>query len=58
MSQPDRNRPEDGPRLAPGLDGVKGLAEDASLEEIRRGDFTRVTRLVWDETERSPDPET
>lgn len=35
--------------LAPGLDGVQGLNEDATKEEEERGETTRVTRLVYDE---------
>ncbi|CAB3392584.1 MULTISPECIES: hypothetical protein [Kyrpidia] len=42
------------PTVAPGLNGVEGLEEDASPKEKARGDFTRVTRLVWDEVESGP----
>lgn len=37
------------PQVAPGSEDI--LQEKATREEIRRGDFTRVTRLSYDETD-------
>ncbi|ADG06179.1 hypothetical protein [Kyrpidia tusciae] len=42
------------PTVAPGSEGVEGLDEDADTKEKARGEFTRVTRLVWDEVESGP----
>ncbi|GMA66302.1 hypothetical protein NZD89_28885 (plasmid) [Alicyclobacillus fastidiosus] len=35
--------------LAPGLDGVRGMDDDASSQDITSGDTTTVTKLVYDE---------
>ncbi|GEO26487.1 hypothetical protein AAC03nite_22720 [Alicyclobacillus acidoterrestris] len=37
------------PRLAPGLDGVKGLDAEATPEEIAEENMTKVTKLKYDE---------
>jgi hypothetical protein len=43
----------DNATLAPGLDGVKGMNDTATKEEIAKGDSTKVTRLVYDEYDAS-----
>ncbi|WP_181362896.1 hypothetical protein [Sulfoacidibacillus thermotolerans] len=55
MEKKDHQKPKNQEldRLAPGLDGVEGLEEEASSEEIAKGDSTTVTKLVWDEYEPS-----
>jgi hypothetical protein len=35
--------------LAPGLDGVEGMDDTATKQEIREGESTTVLRLVYDE---------
>ncbi|MCL6599395.1 MAG: hypothetical protein K6T81_11730 [Alicyclobacillus macrosporangiidus] len=57
MPKPRSKRKEDEPQYAPGLDGVAGLQEKANPDEIARGEFTRVTQLVWDEYDPSRNPE-
>lgn len=47
----DRKKKETTPTFAPGLEDK--LEEEATPEEIRRGDFTRVTRLSFDEVDPS-----
>jgi hypothetical protein len=37
------------PTIATGIDDDEELNENATAEEIRRGDYTKVTKLVWDE---------
>lgn len=37
------------PTIANGIDNDEELAEEATEEEIKRGDYTKVTRLAWDE---------
>ncbi|MFC7439808.1 hypothetical protein [Laceyella putida] len=37
------------PTLAPGLDDEKKLEQDASKEEIAKGDYTEVVTLSYDE---------
>ncbi|MBF7082538.1 hypothetical protein IT084_06035 [Desulfallas sp. Bu1-1] len=37
------------PKVAPGSEDI--LQQKATREEIRKGDFTRVTRLSYDETD-------
>ncbi|WP_164491652.1 hypothetical protein [Staphylospora marina] len=41
------------PEIAPGLDDHEELDRPATEEEIRRGDYTEVTQLSWDETDKS-----
>jgi hypothetical protein len=41
------------PVIAPGMDDHKELEQPATKEEIRRGDYTRVTTLAWDEVDKS-----
>ncbi len=36
-------------QLAPGLEGVSGLDRQATSEEIAEGNFTKVTKLEYDE---------
>lgn len=43
-----RQRDEDEPTVATGMDDDEELNEEASDEEIREGDSTRVTRLTND----------
>ena len=38
------------PTVAPGLEDDE-LYENATQEEIEQGDYTRVTRLSWDEND-------
>jgi hypothetical protein len=47
------DRSTDKPKIAPGEIGA--LDEDATPEQISRGDATRVTKLVWDEYDPSQD---
>lgn len=37
------------PTIANGIDNDEELSARASKEEIKQGDYTKVTRLVWDE---------
>ena len=39
--------------LAPGLDGVEGMDDPATAEDVDSGDSTRVTKLVYDEYDES-----
>ncbi|OYD07382.1 hypothetical protein [Paludifilum halophilum] len=41
---PDHRKKEKSPQVAPGMDD-EAIKADATAEEIRRGDFTSVTRL-------------
>ena len=50
LRRPDENVR---PRYAPGDEAV--LEEPATPAERRRGQFTRVTRLAWDEVDPSRD---
>ena len=45
-------RQRNGPKVAPGLNDRK-FGEDASKEDIKKGDSTKVTRLYLDENDPS-----
>ncbi|HET6872865.1 MAG TPA: hypothetical protein VFH42_07735 [Sporolactobacillaceae bacterium] len=52
MDPKDKNRDEwegRSPTIANGVDNDEELAEDATEEDIQEGNYTKVTRLVWDE---------
>jgi len=42
------NEEEEEPTVAPGMKDF--LEAEASPEEVEKGEYTRVTRLTWDET--------
>jgi hypothetical protein len=48
-----RSKKEAAPTIAPGLDDHEELEENASEEEIRRGQYTSVTHVSYDETDPS-----
>ncbi|MGV3487932.1 MAG: hypothetical protein ACO1OC_05025 [Tuberibacillus sp.] len=37
------------PTIANGIDNDEELEADATEAEIKRGDYTKVTKLIWDE---------
>ncbi|WP_170308059.1 hypothetical protein [Paenibacillus dakarensis] len=41
---------ENEPTVAPGLDSNGMLREEATREEVERGDYTEVTQLIIDRT--------
>lgn len=52
-----KKRPEDGPTVATGIDDGEELNQEATEEEIEEGEYTEVTRLVWDEYDSSEEDE-
>lgn len=44
---------KDEPTIAPGIDDNEELRQNASKEEIDRGDYTEVTTLSFDEVDPS-----
>ncbi|MGC4377434.1 hypothetical protein WD019_10910 [Fictibacillus sp. Mic-4] len=44
-----KKRNEDEPKYAPGMDDQEELNRDATKEEIKKGDYTEVTTLSYDE---------
>jgi hypothetical protein len=51
MMEERKQKREPKPNIAP---GSEDLGEDATPEEIAQGNYTPVTRLVFDEVEPSP----
>ncbi|MBS4198192.1 hypothetical protein KHA93_00775 [Bacillus sp. FJAT-49732] len=45
----DRRQKSDDPKIAPGIDTEDSYGEDATQANIDKGDYTTVTRLVYDE---------
>lgn len=41
------------PTIAPGIDNDEELNAEATESEVEKGDYTEVTRLVWDENDPS-----
>jgi hypothetical protein len=41
------------PSIAPGMDDSEELEQNASQEEVKKGDYTSVTTLSYDEVEPS-----
>ena len=52
MKQEKRNKAKKEPRVATGFNDRK-FGEDASKEDIKKGDSTRVTRVFLDENDPS-----
>lgn len=50
MNKPKSGRRQDEPKAAASLGPNAYMQEDATEEEIKRGDYTEVTRLVVDHT--------
>lgn len=50
MTKPKSARRQDKPKAAASLGPNTYMQEDATEEEIERGDYTEVTRLVVDHT--------
>ena len=48
-----REKRKQEPTVAPGMDDREELERRASEEEIREGDYTKVTTLSWDEADPS-----
>ncbi|WP_169729206.1 hypothetical protein [Fictibacillus gelatini] len=44
-----RNEEKNEPKYAPGMDDQEELNRDATKEEIKKGDYTEVTTLSYDE---------
>ena len=51
MSKKDKNQNE--PTVAPGMDDSEELEKQATKEEVERGEFTSVTTLSFDEVDPS-----
>jgi hypothetical protein len=51
MSKKDKN--ENGPTLAPGMDDSEELEKQATKEEVEKGEVTNVTTLSFDEVDPS-----
>lgn len=47
--EPKRNDEEE-PTVAPGMDSPEMLREEATEEEVERGDYTEVTQFIIDRT--------
>lgn len=45
----DKKKHEIEPTIAPGIDNDEELSQDATKEDIREGDYTKVVTLSWDE---------
>ncbi|MCR2823487.1 hypothetical protein [Lederbergia panacisoli] len=45
----DRSKGRIDPKVAPGIDAEDSYGEDATQLEIDNGDYTKVTRLIYDE---------
>lgn len=45
-----RRNDEDEPSVAPGMDRNEMLREEATEEEVKRGDYTEVTQFIIDRT--------
>ncbi|EIJ78133.1 hypothetical protein PB1_11254 [Bacillus methanolicus PB1] len=41
------------PKIAPGMDDSEELEQNASEDEVKRGEYTRVTTLSYDEVDPS-----
>lgn len=48
MDRQKKRKAPDTPTIATGIDDDAELEAKATKEEVARGDYTRVTRLVWD----------
>ncbi|WP_010282973.1 hypothetical protein [Bacillus timonensis] len=48
-----KRKNHDDPTIAVGMDIDDELREDASMEEIEKGDYTQVTTLAYDENDPS-----
>ena len=49
----DKRFNKDRPTIANGIDNDEELEQEATKEEIRHGDYTKVTKLVRDEYDTS-----
>ncbi|MBS4197390.1 hypothetical protein [Lederbergia citri] len=45
----DKKQVTDHPKIAPGIDTEDYYGEEATQSEIDKGDYTTVTRLIYDE---------
>lgn len=45
-----KRKGEDEPTVAPGMDNYDMLREEATEEEVERGDYTEVTQFIIDRT--------
>lgn len=50
MSDENKKQPTHDPTVAPGMNMHDPLEEKASEEEVKRGEYTSVTRLFLDRT--------
>lgn len=48
-----KRRKKNDPTIAPGMDDHEELNQNASDKEIQKGEYTRVTRLSYDEVDPS-----
>lgn len=53
MEEDKKNYKKNNPKYAPGLDDEKVIFQDASKEDIEKGNTTKVTRVYLDEHEPS-----
>ncbi len=53
----EKKRPDEEPTVASGIDDDEELNQEATEEEVEEGEYTEVTRLVWDEYEPSEEEE-
>jgi len=49
----EKERQQNSPTIAPGMDDQKELEQSANPEEIERGEYTSVTTLSFDEVDPS-----
>ena len=45
----DKSKRRNEPKVAPGIDDEDSYGEEATQSEIDKGDYTTVTRLIYDE---------
>ncbi|MBM7716366.1 hypothetical protein JOC94_003386 [Bacillus thermophilus] len=50
MKEKDRKNE---PTIAPGIDDQEKMIQKATTKEVRKGEYTRVTRLSYDEVDPS-----
>lgn len=53
MIKKNSKKQQDPKTVAPGIDEADAFGENATESEINRGDYTTVTKLVYDEYDRS-----
>ena len=49
----DRGQRSDDPKVAPGVDPDDSYGENATQSDVNKGEYTTVTRLVYDEYDHS-----